>query len=191
MADGFQGGTTRNGVDRAAIFLLTLGEKEAAEVLRHMSPQDVQLVGTAMTAIADVTRDEINDVMSTFMNEAERQTSLGSGTTDFVRKALIGAGTNKEPGGNIPPNHAYAIFGFDAERDMVITWNPWHNDFTPKGPSNRENGYARKKGVAEIPLADFVQIFNTLQIETDQPFDANAPRKAVQSAKPDPAAATR
>jgi flagellar motor switch protein FliG len=91
MADGFQGGGSRTGVDRAAIFLLTLGEKEAAEVLRHMSPQDVQRVGTAMTAIIDVTRDEINDVVATFVDEADRQTSIGSGTTDFVRKALIGA----------------------------------------------------------------------------------------------------
>lgn len=109
----------------------------------------------------------------------------------LARKALIGAGTSKEPGGTIPPNHAYAIFGFDADRDMVITWNPWHNDFAPKGPSNRENGYARRKGVAEIPLADFVQIFNTLQIETDQPFDATAPRKRAEPAQSDPAAATR
>lgn len=96
------------------------------------------------------------------------------------RRALVGAGTSKEPGGNIPPNHAYAIFGFDADRDMVITWNPWHNDFAPKGPSNRTNGYARTRGVAEIPLADFVQIFNTLQIETDQPFDFHEVRTRVR-----------
>jgi flagellar motor switch protein FliG len=91
MADGFQGGSSRSGVDRAAIFLLTLGEKEAAEVLRHMSASDVQAVGTAMTQISDVTRDEITDVVSTFVSEAERHTSLGAGTTDFVRKALIDA----------------------------------------------------------------------------------------------------
>jgi flagellar motor switch protein FliG len=44
-----------------------------------------------MTAIIDVTRDEINDVVATFVDEADRQTSIGSDTTDFVRKALIGA----------------------------------------------------------------------------------------------------
>jgi flagellar motor switch protein FliG len=99
MADGFQGGSGRTGVDRAAIFLLTLGEKEAAEVLRHMSPQDVQRVGTAMTSIIDVTRDEINDVVATFVDEADRQTSLGAGTTDFVRKALIGAMGEEEAEG--------------------------------------------------------------------------------------------
>jgi flagellar motor switch protein FliG len=91
MADGFQGIALRTGVDRAAIFLLTLGEKEAAEVLRHMTPQDVQRVGTAMAKIADVSRDEVTGVVSDFMSEAERQTSLGTGNADFVRKALIDA----------------------------------------------------------------------------------------------------
>jgi flagellar motor switch protein FliG len=56
-----------------------------------MSASDVQAVGTAMTQISDVTRDEITDVVSTFVSEAERHTSLGAGTTDFVRKALIDA----------------------------------------------------------------------------------------------------
>jgi flagellar motor switch protein FliG len=44
-----------------------------------------------MTQITDVTRDEITDVVSTCVSEAERHTSLGAGTTDFVRKALIDA----------------------------------------------------------------------------------------------------
>ncbi|HQX47059.1 MAG TPA: hypothetical protein PK555_06580, partial [Steroidobacteraceae bacterium] len=33
----------RNGIDQAAILLLTLGEQEAADVLKHMSTKDVQL----------------------------------------------------------------------------------------------------------------------------------------------------
>ncbi len=42
-------GEARSGVERAAILLLSLGEKEAAEVLKHLSAKDVQKVGTAMT----------------------------------------------------------------------------------------------------------------------------------------------
>ena len=48
MVDALRDESSRSGVDRAAIFLLTLGEKEAAEVLRHMSAQDVQRVGTSV-----------------------------------------------------------------------------------------------------------------------------------------------
>ena len=85
------------------------------------------------------------------------------------RNAAMGAGTPKTPKGKIPPNHALAIFGFDAARDVLITWNPWGNDFTPAGPDSRENGYTRKQGIAEIPLADFVELFRGLWIETNEP----------------------
>jgi len=92
----------------------------------------------------------------------------------LARKAMVGAGTGKEPKGNIPPNHAYMVFGFDRGRDMVITWNPWNNEFKPKGPSNRENGYARHEGIAEIPLADFAGMFRGLTVETDRPWDGTS-----------------
>jgi flagellar motor switch protein FliG len=35
----------RNGVERAAILLLTLGETEAAEILKHLGAKDVQRPG--------------------------------------------------------------------------------------------------------------------------------------------------
>ena len=39
------------GTDRAAVLLLSLGEENAAEVLRHMGPKEVQKVGSAMAAM--------------------------------------------------------------------------------------------------------------------------------------------
>lgn len=81
----------RSGVDKAAILLLTLGEKEAAEVLRHLPGKDVQRLGVAMAQIADVSRSEVSEVLGWFMDDAERQTSLGLGSADFVRKTLIEA----------------------------------------------------------------------------------------------------
>ncbi len=103
-----------------------------------------------------------------------------------ARKAAMGAGTPKEPKGRIPPNHAFAIFGFDAARDVVVTWNPWANDAKPKGEPGRENGWPRKDGISEIPLADFCDLFRGLWIETDEP----APRaaKAAAPARDGPAA---
>ena len=35
-------------VDRAAILLMSMGEKDAAEVLKQMGPKEVQKVGTAL-----------------------------------------------------------------------------------------------------------------------------------------------
>ncbi|TWR14780.1 flagellar motor switch protein FliG, partial [Xanthomonas vasicola] len=37
-----------SGVQRAAVLLLSLGESDAAEVLKHMDPKEVQKIGIAM-----------------------------------------------------------------------------------------------------------------------------------------------
>ena len=106
----------------------------------------------------------------------------------LARHAMVGAGTGKDPKGSIPPNHAYMVFGYDRERDLVVTWNPWNNDFTPKGPSNRQNGYARRAGVAEIPLEDFAQMFRGLTVETDRTWDGKSmPERKGAPVTPPPA----
>jgi flagellar motor switch protein FliG len=81
----------RSGVERAAILLLTLGESEAAEILKHMGAKDVQRLGRSMAELTSVSRDEVRNVLSTFTTELETQTSLGVGGEEFVRKVLVNA----------------------------------------------------------------------------------------------------
>src|SRR6185436_6527980 len=81
----------RDGVERAAILLLTLGESEAAEILKHMGAKDVQRLGRSMAELTSVTRDEVRTVLTTFTQELESQTSLGVGSDEFVRKVLVNA----------------------------------------------------------------------------------------------------
>jgi flagellar motor switch protein FliG len=82
---------TRTGVERAAILLLTLGETEAAEILRHMDAKQVQKLGKAMTDLANVSREEVSNVLGDFASSCEQQTSVGVGGEDFVRKVLTNA----------------------------------------------------------------------------------------------------
>ena len=81
----------RDGVERAAILLLTLGESEAAEILKHMGAKDVQRLGRSMAALSNVSRDEVRSVLGDFTAAVESQTSLGVGSDEFVRKVLINA----------------------------------------------------------------------------------------------------
>jgi flagellar motor switch protein FliG len=81
----------RNGVERAAILLLTLGESEAAEILKHMGAKDVQRLGRSMAELTSVSRDEVRDVLTNFTQQLESQTSLGVGSEEFVRKVLVNA----------------------------------------------------------------------------------------------------
>nr|WP_294973479.1 flagellar motor switch protein FliG [uncultured Pseudomonas sp.] len=75
-------------VDKAAILLLSLGETDAAQVLRHMGPKEVQRVGVAMAQMGNVHRDQVEQVMSEFVEIVGDQTSLGVGSDAYIRKML-------------------------------------------------------------------------------------------------------
>jgi len=88
-----------NGTERAAIFLLSLGEQEAAEVMKHMGAKDVQRIGAAMTQLQNISRQDVTKVLEEFTSTVENQTSLGVGVDDYLRKVLIGAlGEDKASG---------------------------------------------------------------------------------------------
>ena len=59
--------TKLNKVDKAAILLLSLGETDAAQVLRHLGPKEVQRVGTAMAQMRNVQKAQIEQVMGEFV----------------------------------------------------------------------------------------------------------------------------
>src|SRR5215469_5698309 len=82
---------SRSGTERAAILLLTLGEQEAAQVLKHMGAKEVQRIGTAMSKLANVSREEVQGVISQFTTTVEHQTSVGVGADEFLRKVLVDA----------------------------------------------------------------------------------------------------
>jgi flagellar motor switch protein FliG len=90
-----------NGLERAAILLLTLGEQEAAEVLKHMEPREVQKLGMAMAALTNVSKDKVHQVLEDFTTEVENQTALGVGTQDYIRKLLVKAIGEDKAGGLI------------------------------------------------------------------------------------------
>jgi len=91
MADNGAMQAAATGPERAAILLMSLGESEAAQVLKHLGAKDVQKVGQAMAALSNVTRERATAVVERFVDELENQTSLGVGADDYVRRVLVGA----------------------------------------------------------------------------------------------------
>lgn len=89
------------GVQRAAVLLMSLGEAEAAEVLKHMGAKEVQKVGAAMATISNVSKEQANGVLQEFVGAMEAQTSLGVGADDYVRKVLVNALGEDKAGGII------------------------------------------------------------------------------------------
>jgi len=86
-----KGDSTRSGTERAAILLLTLGEQEAAQVLKHMGAKEVQRIGSAMSKLSNVSREEVHGVITQFNSSVESETSVGVGTDEFLRKVLVDA----------------------------------------------------------------------------------------------------
>lgn len=79
------------GLDRAAVLLLSLGEDQAAEVMKHLAPREVQRLGVAMSKLGRVSAGQAHDVMREFRDRLEQQTALGLGADQFLRSALTKA----------------------------------------------------------------------------------------------------
>ena len=80
--------TGPNGSAAAAIFLMTLGDAEAAEILSHLEPTEVQQLGSAMFDVADVTEVQVENVFDLFMTKARARTTIGFGAAPRIRAVM-------------------------------------------------------------------------------------------------------
>ncbi len=88
-----------NGPERAAILMMALGEDVATAIMKHMGPKEVQRIGEAMATTTNVSRDQVEDVVSNFAETFGDQTSLGVGAEDYLRKILVNSlGEDKAAG---------------------------------------------------------------------------------------------
>jgi len=89
-----------SGAQKAAVFLMSMGEDAAADIMRHLGPKEVQLVGQAMSTLNNINRDQVNSVMDDFITAIGQQTALGIGNTDYIRAVLVKA-LGDDKAGNI------------------------------------------------------------------------------------------
>ncbi|KZN32967.1 flagellar motor switch protein FliG [Pseudoalteromonas luteoviolacea] len=80
-----------DGVDKAAILLLSLTEEDAAQILKHLEPKQVQKVGMAMAAIDDLSQSKISAVHNLFIEQIQSFSTIGFQSEDFIKKALTAA----------------------------------------------------------------------------------------------------
>ena len=76
------------GIEQAAILLMTVGEEQAAEVLKFLSPKEVQKIGQTMAALKTVPREKIDLVIDSFNKVRDEQISLVGDTGAFVSGVL-------------------------------------------------------------------------------------------------------
>jgi flagellar motor switch protein FliG len=80
--------TNLSGCERAAVFLMALTEREAAEVMKHMPVAEVQKLGAAMAKLRNVTRSQADAVLHEFTESVEAEAPLAGGSPHFLKKLL-------------------------------------------------------------------------------------------------------
>jgi flagellar motor switch protein FliG len=79
------------GTQRAAILLMSLGEQDAANVLKQLDAREVQKLGIAMAELKEVSREQMTSVLDKFIGVADSRANIASGSQDFVRRVLTQA----------------------------------------------------------------------------------------------------
>jgi flagellar motor switch protein FliG len=76
------------GLEKAAILLMSLGEEQAAEVLKHLAPKEVQRLGETIARTGTVTREKLIEVMDAFEAEAGAGEMLVADSNAYVQSVL-------------------------------------------------------------------------------------------------------
>jgi len=118
---------------RAAVLMLLLGEDQAADIIKYLSPKEVQALGAAMVQAAELSQDAVNVVLDEFVDLLKKQTSLSLGNSDYVEnvmKKALGESKAASVLGRIMPNQATKgldiLSWMDARgiADMIRTEHP-------------------------------------------------------------------
>jgi flagellar motor switch protein FliG len=90
---------SNDGIEKGAMLLLSLGENAASEILKHLSPKEVQKLGHAMAGLKGVPRDKIEEVL----DELEAQTVKGSALSadDEVIRSMLTKALGSERATNL------------------------------------------------------------------------------------------
>jgi flagellar motor switch protein FliG len=76
------------GIENAAILLMSLGEEEASEVFKHLSPKEVQALGETIAKLKVIKRAQVEEVLDKFDIVAETHSTLVTDTDEYVRAVL-------------------------------------------------------------------------------------------------------
>lgn len=80
-----------SGLEMASILLLSLSEEDAGNILSKLEPKQVQKLGRQMAVTLDPGHDQVSYVHRRFVDDIQKFTSIGVGSHDFVRNALVAA----------------------------------------------------------------------------------------------------
>ena len=88
MAEPASGPTNLNPAEKAAVLMMALGEADAAEVIKFLTPREVNRLSGAIARLNKVPKGIVENVMGEFVARIRDETAIGLGVTDYLRGAL-------------------------------------------------------------------------------------------------------
>lgn len=76
------------GVRKSAILLLSIGEESASEVLKHLSPREVQRIGQEMATIKSIEKKEMDNIVDDVGRALERQAPINMDQQAYLESIL-------------------------------------------------------------------------------------------------------
>lgn len=76
------------GLEKSAILMLALGEEGASSVLKHLTPKEVQRLGTKMSKTQNVTIDAVDSIMKELLEFTNTQSALGINSSSYIKNVL-------------------------------------------------------------------------------------------------------
>lgn len=76
------------GLENAAILLMSLGEEDAANVFKHLTPKEVQGLGETIAKMKTISRERVDTVLEMFHTVASEQSVLVGDTDEYVKAVL-------------------------------------------------------------------------------------------------------
>lgn len=112
--EGGKNGLT--GPDKAAMFLLTMGEAYASEVFKRMTNHEIKKIASAMSRIGEIQPEELNQISREFVDSFEGEAKLVVESDAFLKNVIERT---------LDPERAQMILKDieDRKRDKPFVWS--------------------------------------------------------------------
>ncbi|MCH8134349.1 MAG: flagellar motor switch protein FliG [Proteobacteria bacterium] len=84
-------GAEKSGPEKAAQFLMVVGEIGAAGVLKQLSADEVQKIGLEMTHMDTMGTEEVNQILTTFLSECDSDGAINIVADEYTKTVLVHA----------------------------------------------------------------------------------------------------
>ena len=75
-------------LEKSAVVMLSIGEEAAAEVMKHMTQLEINVLSLAMARISSISKTEVTAVYQEFIDTMLQETSIGIGSSAYIHSVL-------------------------------------------------------------------------------------------------------